>query len=340
MNVDPLVWIVSLGLAGALLVVDVAIVGRRPHVPTTAECVRYLALYIGLAVLFGIGVWVTSGAEYAGQFYAGWLTEYSLSIDNLFVFLLIMGKFAVPRAYQQTALLIGIILALVFRGLFIWAGAAVIDAFSWVFYLFGAFLVYTAWKVGREGEVDEGDEFHPPLLLRIVQRIFPATPDYHGVKLTVVEGGRRLMTPMFVVLVALGATDLLFAFDSIPAIFGLTSEPYLVLMANLFALMGLRQLYFLLGDLLTRLVYLNIGLAVLLGFIGVKLVLHALHENEVPFINGGEPVAWAPDIPIWLSLSAIVLILGVTAIASLAKARVDERRAVTVPEEPVAEPTD
>lgn len=340
MNVDPLVWIVSLGLAGALLVVDVAIVGRRPHVPTTAECVRYLALYIGLAVLFGIGVWVTSGAEYAGQFFAGWLTEYSLSIDNLFVFLLIMGKFAVPRAYQQTALLIGIILALVFRGLFIWAGAAVIDAFSWVFYLFGAFLVYTAWKVGREGEVDEGDEFHPPLLLRIVQRVFPATPDYHGVKLTVVQGGRRLMTPMFVVLVALGATDLLFAFDSIPAIFGLTSEPYLVLMANLFALMGLRQLYFLLGDLLTRLVYLNIGLAVLLGFIGVKLVLHALHENEVPFINGGEPVAWAPDIPIWLSLSAIVLILGVTAAASIVKTRYDERRAVTAPAEPVAEPTD
>ncbi|NUU19657.1 TerC family protein [Cellulomonas humilata] len=340
MNVDPLVWIVSLGLAGALLVVDVAIVGRRPHVPTTAECVRYLTLYIGLAVLFGVGVWVTSGAEFAGQFFAGWLTEYSLSVDNLFVFLLIMGKFAVPRAYQQTALLIGIILALVFRGLFIWAGAAVIDAFSWVFYLFGAFLVYTAWKVGREGEVDPDDEFHPPLLLRIVQRIFPATPDYHGVKLTVVEGGRRLMTPMFVVLVALGATDLLFAFDSIPAIFGLTSEPYLVLMANLFALMGLRQLYFLLGDLLTRLVYLNIGLAVLLGFIGVKLVLHALHENEVPFINGGEPVAWAPEIPIWLSLSAIVLILGVTAVASIVKTRVDERRAVTAPEEPVVEATD
>ena len=274
--------------------------------PTTAECVRYLAFYIGLAVLFGIGVWVTSGAEYAGQFYAGWLTEYSLSVDNLFVFLLIMGKFAVPKAYQQTALLIGIILALVFRGLFIWAGAAVIDAFSWVFYLFGAFLVYTAWKVGREGEAGEDDEFHPPLILRLVQRFFPATQEYHGVKLTVVEGGRRLITPMFVVLVALGATDLLFAFDSIPAIFGLTSEPYLVLMANLFALMGLRQLYFLLGDLLKRLVYLNIGLAVLLGFIGVKLVLHALHENEVPFINGGEPVAWAPEIPIGVSLGAIV----------------------------------
>lgn len=340
MNVDPLVWMVSLGLAGALLVVDVAVVARRPHVPSTAECVRYLAFYIGLAVLFGIGVWVTSGAEFAGQFYAGWLTEYSLSVDNLFVFLLIMSKFAVPKAYQQTALLIGIILALVFRGLFIWAGAAVIDAFSWVFYLFGAFLVWTAWKVGREGEAGEDDEFHPPLILRMVQRWFPATQQYHGVKLTVVEGGRRLITPMFVVLVALGATDLLFAFDSIPAIFGLTSEPYLVLMANLFALMGLRQLYFLLGDLLKRLVYLNIGLAVLLGFIGVKLVLHALHENEVPFINGGEPVPWAPEIPIAVSLGSIIVILGVTAVASIVKVRRDERRAVTVAEAPVAEPTD
>lgn len=340
MNVDPLVWMVSLGLAGALLVVDVAVVARRPHVPSTAECVRYLAFYIGLAVLFGIGVWVTSGAEFAGQFYAGWLTEYSLSVDNLFVFLLIMSKFAVPKAYQQTALLIGIILALVFRGLFIWAGAAVIDAFSWVFYLFGAFLVWTAWKVGREGEAGEDDEFHPPLILRLVQRWFPATQQYHGVKLTVVEGGRRLITPMFVVLVALGATDLLFAFDSIPAIFGLTSEPYLVLMANLFALMGLRQLYFLLGDLLKRLVYLNIGLAVLLGFIGVKLVLHALHENEVPFINGGEPVAWAPEIPIAVSLGSIIVILGVTAVASIVKVRRDERRAVTVVDAPVVEPTD
>ena len=326
MDVTPAVWAVSLVLVGALLVVDVAVVGRRPHIPTTAECLRYLAAYIGLAVLFGLGVWLAWGTDFAGQFYAGWITEYSLSVDNLFVFLLIMGKFVVPRQYQQTALLVGIILALVLRGLFIWAGAAAISAFSWVFYLFGAFLVWTAVKVGREGEADD-DEFRPPLLLRLVLRWFPATNEYHGVRLTIVEGGRRLMTPMLVVLIALGATDLLFAFDSIPAIFGLTSEPYLVLMANLFALMGLRQLYFLLGDLLKRLVYLNIGLAVLLGFIGVKLILHALAENEVPFINGGEPVAWVPDIPTWVSLVAIVLILGVTTAASLWKLRRDERAA-------------
>ncbi|WP_034623573.1 TerC/Alx family metal homeostasis membrane protein [Cellulomonas sp. URHE0023] len=326
MDVTPIVWAVSLGLVGALLVVDVAVVGRRPHIPTTSECVRYLAIYIGLAVLFGLFVGLAWGADFAGQFYAGWITEYSLSVDNLFVFLLIMSKFAVPRQYQQTALLVGIILALVLRGIFIWAGAAAIGAFSWVFYLFGAFLVWTAVKVGREGESDD-DEFKPPLLLRLVLRWFPSTDEYHGVKLTVVEGGKRLMTPMLVVLVALGATDLLFAFDSIPAIFGLTSEPYLVLMANLFALMGLRQLYFLLGDLLKRLVYLNIGLAVLLGFIGVKLILHALSENELPFINGGEPVPWVPEVPTWMSLAAIVLILGVTTIASLWKVRRDARAA-------------
>lgn len=325
MYVSLLVWIISLGLAGALLVVDVAVVGRRPHVPSTGESMRHLALYVALAVLFGLGVWAASGAQYAAEFYAGWLTEYSLSVDNLFIFLLIMTKFAVPRAYQQTALLVGIMLALVFRGIFIGLGAAVIANFGWVFYLFGLFLVWTAVKVAREGETDEED-YTPPRLLQIFQKRLPATDDYRGVRLTVVEAGRRLVTPMLIVLVALGATDLLFAFDSIPAIFGLTHEPYLVLMANLFALMGLRQLYFLIGGLLTRLVYLNIGLGVLLGFIGVKLVLHAMHENEVPFINGGEPVGWAPEVPIWVSLSAIVGILGVTTIASLAASRRDARR--------------
>ena len=329
MDVSPLVWLVSLGLAVSLLVVDVVIVGRRPHVPSTAECLRYLALYIGLAVLFGLGVWAVSGARYAGEFYAGWLTEYSLSVDNLFVFLLIMAKFGVPRQLQQSALLVGIILALVFRGIFIGLGAAAISNFSWVFYLFGAFLIWTAIKVGREGDLGD-DEFHPPLVLRWLQRILPSTPQWYGVHLTVREGTRRLVTPMLLVLVALGATDLLFAFDSIPAIFGLTSEPYLILMANIFALMGLRQLYFLLGELLTRLVYLNVGLAVLLGFIGVKLLLNALHENELPFINGGESIAWAPQLSIGFSLGMIVLTLLVTTVASLAKVRRDDRRAAKV----------
>jgi tellurite resistance protein TerC len=326
-HVTPLVWLVTLGVAVLVLLVDVVVVGRRPHIPDVRECLRYLAFYVGLAVLFGVGLYLTSGAQYAGEFFAGWLTEYSLSVDNLFVFLLIMHRFAVPRPYQQTALLVGIILALVLRGIFIAAGAAAIAQFSWVFYLFGLFLVWTAVRVAREGGGDEPEEFHPPLLLRIVQRLFPATPEYHGVRLTVVEHGRRLITPMLIVLVALGATDVLFAFDSIPAIFGLTSEPYLVLMANVFALMGLRQLYFLLGGLLNKLVYLNIGLALLLGFIGLKLVMQALHENEVPFINGGEPVAWAIDIPVWVSLAVIVGTLTATTIASLVKVRVADRGA-------------
>jgi tellurite resistance protein TerC len=321
---------VSLGLAAAVLIVDVAVVGRRPHIPSTAECLRYLGVYIGLALAFAVLVALVWGTEPAGEFVAGWLTEYSLSVDNLFVFLLIMSRFAVPRQYQQTALLVGIILALVFRGIFIGIGAAAIASFSWVFYLFGAFLVWTAVKVAREGVGDddpEGEDYRPPALVRLVQRVLPTTDAYQGVRLTAKVDGRRHVTPMLLVLVAIGATDLLFAFDSIPAVFGLTQEPYLVLMANVFALMGLRQLYFLLGGLLTRLRYLNVGLGVLLGFIGLKLVLQALHENTLPFVNGGEPVGWAPELPSWVSLAVIVVTLGVTAVTSIAASRRDERRA-------------
>ncbi|WP_169165609.1 TerC/Alx family metal homeostasis membrane protein [Cellulomonas taurus] len=330
MDVSPLVWLVSIGAALAILVVDVAVVGRRPHVPSTAECLRYLGVYIGLALVFAGVVALTWGTAPAGEFVAGWLTEYSLSVDNLFVFLLIMTRFAVPRQYQQTALLVGIILALVFRGIFIALGATVIAHFSWVFYLFGLFLVWTAIKVAREGvgdEAGEDDDYTPPALVRIVQRVLPTSDRFEGVHLTARENGRRVITPMLLVLIAIGATDLLFAFDSIPAVFGVTREPYLVLMANVFALMGLRQLYFLLGGLLTRLRYLNIGLGVLLGFIGVKLVLQALAENTLPFINGGQEVSWAPEPPTWVSLVVIVLILGVTALTSVAAARRDERRA-------------
>jgi tellurite resistance protein TerC len=329
-DVSPLVWCLSLGLAAAVLILDVAVVGRRPHVPSTAECLRYLGVYIGLALAFAVVVALVWGTQPAGEFVAGWLTEYSLSVDNLFVFLLIMSRFAVPRQYQQTALLIGIILALVFRGIFIGVGAAAIAHFSWVFYLFGAFLVWTAVKVAREGVGDDGDadeDYTPPALVRLVQRWLPTTDGYHGVSLTAKIDGRRHVTPMLLVLVAIGATDLLFAFDSIPAVFGLTQEPYLVLMANVFALMGLRQLYFLLGGLLTRMRYLNIGLGVLLGFIGVKLVLQALHENSLPFLNGGEPFAWAPELPSWVSLAVIVVTLAVTALTSVAASRRDERRA-------------
>ncbi|MEV7971683.1 TerC family protein [Cellulomonas sp. NPDC089187] len=328
MDVSPLVWTVSIGLALAILFVDVAVVGRRPHVPSAAECLRYLGVYIGLALVFAGVVALVWGTAPAGEFVTGWLTEYSLSVDNLFVFLLIMTRFAVPRQFQQTALLVGIILALVFRGIFIALGAAVIEHFSWVFYLFGIFLVWTAIKVAREGMGDsEDEEYTPPALVRIVQRVLPTTERFDGVHLTARIDGRRVVTPMLLVLVAIGATDLLFAFDSIPAVFGVTQEPYLVLMANVFALMGLRQLYFLLGGLLSKLRYLNIGLGFLLGFIGVKLVFQALSENTLPFVNGGENVSWAPEPPVWVSLVVIVGILAITTVTSIAAARRDEQRA-------------
>ena len=316
MHVLPWVWVVTLTVSLGFLAVDVLVIGRRPHEPSIGESARALSFYVGLALVFGVAVLIVSGPRYGGEFFAGWLTEYSLSVDNLFVFLIILGRFAVPRELQQTALLIGIVLALVLRGVFIALGAAVISSFSWVFYLFGLFLVVTAARLAQNRD-NSDDEYHENAVLRWVQARLPATPDYDGVKLTTRTDGRRLMTPMFLVLVALGTTDLLFALDSIPAIYGLTKEPYLVLMANVFALMGLRQLYFLIGGMLERLIYLSVGLAFLLAFIGVKLILHALHENTLPFVNGGDPVSWAPDIPIWLSLVVILGTLAVTTVASL-----------------------
>lgn len=326
MNVPAWVWLATVGVALTFLLVDVFVIGRRPHEPSMGESARHLAFFVAAALLFGVGVWIFAGGRFAAEYYAGWLTEYSLSVDNLFIFLIIMSKFAVPRHLQQTALLIGIILALVFRGIFIALGAAAISNFSWIFYLFGAFLVYTAVHIAREGQSDE-DGYDENALIRWTKKHLPATDEYHGAHLTVVQGGKRLITPMFVVLVALGTTDLLFALDSIPAIYGLTKEPYLVLMANVFALMGLRQLYFLIGGLLQRLVYLSLGLAFLLLFIGVKLILTAMAENELPFVNGGEHIGWAPKIPIWLSLAIIVGTLVVTTVASLAKTRRDRESA-------------
>ena len=324
MTVPSWVWILTLVVVAVIFAFDLLVLGRRPHEPSRREVSIALSIYVGLAVLFGLGVLLVSGGQRAGEFFAGWLTEYSLSIDNLFIFLIIMAKFGVPRKYQQYALMVGIVMALVMRAIFILVGAAAINQWSWVFYLFGAFLIYTAVKLAREniGHGDEEDEeYQENALLRAIEKRFPVTQSWDaGTRLRVVEDGKRVLTPMFIVILALGTTDLLFALDSIPAIFGLTQEPYLVLMANVFALMGLRQLYFLLGDLLKRLVYLGLGLAVLLAFIGVKLILHALHENELSFINGGEHVpVW--DVPIWFSLGAIVVILGVTAIASLATTR-------------------
>ena len=322
MNVPLWVWIVTIGLTTALLLVDVVIIGRRPHVPSMGEAGRHLAFFVTLAVLFGLGVWYSSGADYATQYFAGWLTEYSLSVDNLFVFLIIMAKFSVPEKLQQSALMVGIVIALVLRGIFIAVGAAAINQFSWIFYLFGAFLIYTAVKLAREGQSND-DEFEENRLLKWVETHLPATNQWHGTRLFVTENGKRIITPMFIVILALGTTDLLFALDSIPAIFGLTQEPFLVLAANIFALMGLRQMYFLIGGLLKRLVYLGIGLAILLAFIGIKLVLHAVHVNELPFINNGQPVSGSPEISIGQSLAVIIGILVITTIASLLKSRRD-----------------
>lgn len=315
------VWWLTIGIAVAVLAFDVVWIARNPHRPSNKETGIALGVYVGAAILFGLGMWAFAGGQLAGEYFAGWLTEYSLSVDNLFIFLLIMAKFAVPEKLQQFALMVGIIIAIVLRGIFIWVGAAAINNFSWVFYIFGAFLIYTAVKLAREGESDD-DEYEENRFMKAVEARFPATKEYVGTKLFTKENGKRLATPLFFVIIALGTTDLLFALDSIPAIYGLTREPYIVLVANLFALMGLRQLYFLLGGLLQKLVYLSLGLAVLLAFIGVKLLLHALHENELPFINGGEHVS-VPEIPIAVSLGAIVVILGVTTVASLIKTRRD-----------------
>ena len=321
MEVSTIAWWVTIGITVSVLVVDVLIIGRRPHEPSMRECAIAIGFFTTLALLFGLWIWFQYGGTYAGEFYAGWLTEYSLSVDNLFVFLIIMSRFQVPREYQQEALLIGIILALVFRGIFIAIGAVAIQQISWIFYIFGAFLVYTAISLVRHGQDDESD-YKENAVIRWVQHHLPATDEYNGVKLTVKEQGKRVITPMLVVMVALGSTDVLFALDSIPAIYGLTREPYLVLTANIFALMGLRQLYFLLGGLLKRLVYLSLGLSVILAFIGIKLVLTALHENELPFINGGEHLP-VPEIPTLLSLAVIIVTLIVTALASIYKARRD-----------------
>ena len=316
MDVAPWVWQVTIGATIVFFIFDVWHMRRNPHEPTMKECLRALSFYVGAAIMFGLAIWYFYGSRYGGEFFAGWITEYSLSIDNLFIFIIIMGKFAVPRQYQQNALMIGIILALVMRGIFIAVGAAAINQFSWVFYLFGLFLILTAVNLVREGAEDE-QGYDEPRLVRWVRNHFPVSDQWNGVKFFIQQNGKRLLTPMAMVVLTLGMTDLLFALDSIPAIYGLTSEPYLVLTANVFALMGLRQLYFLIGGLLQRLVYLSYGLAFLLAFIGVKLILHALHENELPFINGGEPVTWAIEIPIWVSLVVILGTLVVTAVASL-----------------------
>jgi len=317
MHVGDLTWFITIVVLVAVLLFDVLIIGRRPHEPSTRECVGAISVYVVGALVFAGFVWWRWGSRYAGEFTAGWLTEYSLSIDNLFVFIILMGKLKVPRHLQQYALLVGIIMALVLRGVFIAAGAAIIASFAWVFFIFGAFLVYVAFGLVRDyRRQDQPDEAPDNLFLRIIRKRLHFADDFHGTKLRVRIDGRAMMTPMFLVIVSLGSTDLLFALDSIPAIFGLTQQPYLVFAANVFALMGLRQLYFLIGGLLNRLVYLSIGLSVILAFIGVKLVLHALHHYDVIGF----------EVPLWVSLAIIVGTLAATAVASLLRSSHGRRR--------------
>ncbi len=298
-------------------VVDLFVIGRRPHVPSTGECVRHIAFFVVMALIFGGFIWYFAGSKPAIEFYSGWLTEYSLSVDNLFVFVIIMSNFAVPKQLQKYVLSVGIAFALLFRGVFIVVGAALIERFTWIFFIFGAFLVYTAIKLATGG--DEDEEYHENGIIHLLRKVIRISDEYDGAKLRTTRDGVRYWTPMLIVFLAIGTTDVMFAFDSIPAIFGLTKDPFLVFTSNVFALLGLQQLYFLLGALLDKLVYLPAGLAVVLGFIGVKLVLEALHGNTLPFINGGKSVAWAPEIPTWLSLAVIVVALGGTALLSIVK---------------------
>jgi tellurite resistance protein TerC len=305
-----------------ILVADLLLVVRRPHVPSPKESGLWVGFYVTLALIFAGLMFVIVGRDAGGEFVAGWLTEYSLSIDNLFVFVLIMSQFSVPKKMQQEVLMVGIILALVFRGVFILLGAALIANFSWIFYIFGAFLLATAAQQAFSGRED--DEERESKLIGFLRKRIAITDEFDGMRIRTRIDGRKVFTPLLIVFIAIGTTDLIFALDSIPAIFGITQSPFIVFTANVFALMGLRQLYFLLGHLVDKLEYLKFGIAFILAFIGVKLVLHALHENEVPFINGGEHVN-VPVIDTWTSLIVIIVAMAVAVAASLVKLRRENR---------------
>lgn len=318
MNVAPWIWYLSVAIISTVVLGDLIYQIKRPHEPSFKEAAIQSTIYVGLALMFTFVVSEVWGGKFGGEYLAGFITEKSLSVDNLFVFLIIFTKFRVPRHLQSEALLVGIILALVLRGIFIALGAAAIENFSWVFYIFGAFLVYTAvllvWDTFKE---DDEDKIPGGKVVALIKKRFRTVDEYHGTKLTIVQQGKRYITPLLMVMVAIGFTDVLFALDSIPAVYGLTNEPYIVFMANAFALLGLRQLYFLLSGLMERLKYLAIGLAIILGWIGIKLVIHALHKNELSFINGGEYFKGIPEISTELSLGVIVSTLIITTIVSL-----------------------
>ncbi|GCE39569.1 Integral membrane protein TerC [Rhodococcus wratislaviensis] len=314
-HVTPFAWILTIVVIVALLAFDYFFHVRHAHIPTLKEAAIWSSIYVGLALLFGVAVLIFGGVDMGTEYFAGYVTEKALSVDNLFVFLIIMSSFRVPREDQQKVLLFGIVFSIFARTGFIFLGAALINSFAWVFYFFGLILLITAGNLLRPETEDShsADNF----IIRIAKKFIHTTEQYDGDKLFTVENGKRMMTPMLLVMVAIGGTDLLFALDSIPAIFGLTQNVFVVFTATVFSLMGLRQLYFLLDGLLDRLIYLSYGLAAILAFIGVKLILHALHENNLPFVNSGEPVD-VIEISTFVSLGVIIGILVITVIASLA----------------------
>ncbi len=312
---EPLwIWGLTILVIIGLLAFDFFFHVRKAHEPTIREAALWSAIYVGLALIFGVIVLIFGGPTMGSEYFAGYITEKALSVDNLFVFLVIIGSFAVPRQDQQKVLLFGIVFALIARSAFIFAGKALIENFSFMFYLFGLILLVTAGKLltpEKEGD-DEANNF----IIRLAKKYLRTTDHYDGDKLFTYENGKRVLTPMLLVMVAIGGTDVLFALDSIPAIYGLTTDVYIVFTATAFSLMGLRQLYFLIEGLLDRLIYLKYGLSLVLGFIGVKLVLEALHTNQLPFINDGE------NVPVFTftaatSLPVIIGLLTITVLVSL-----------------------
>jgi tellurite resistance protein TerC len=311
LDVTATAWALTISLILGLLAFDLIYSGRRPHAVEFREAAIWSIAYIAIAIAFGIGFGMVAGWEFGAQYFAGYIVEKSLSVDNLFVFVIIMTTFAVPAAYQQRVLTFGIVMALVLRAIFIALGAALLAAFSFMFGIFGLLLIGTAVQLFRHR--DEDPEVDDNLLVRAARRFLPLTDGYDGDRLVTRVDGRRALTPLFLVLVAIGGTDVLFALDSIPAVYGVTEEAYIVFVANAFALLGLRALFFLVSGLLDRLVYLSTGLALILGFIGVKLVLHYLHLQDDSI----------PEISTALSLAVIVSVLAITTVASLIKVRRD-----------------
>lgn len=311
LEVTTLAWLATLALIVALFAIDLFVAGGRAHVVGFREAVGWSLFYIGVAIAFGVVFATLAGWQYGAEYFAGYIVEKSLSVDNLFVFVIILGAFAVPAEHQQRVLTFGILAALVLRAIFIALGAALLALFSFMFLLFGLLLLFTAVQLFRHRNQDPTLEDN--VLVTAARRILPFTDRYHGGKLVVRADGRRVLTPLFLVLLAIGSTDVMFALDSIPAVFGVTEEAFIVFTANAFALLGLRALYFLVSGLLDRLVYLSTGLSLILAFIGVKLVLHYLHDLDDAI----------PEISIGLSLSVIVTTLAVTTVASLIKVRRD-----------------